>query len=51
MRATAILPGADTVRADKKWLSHSSTRHAPLERFALALPRPDDIKAIVDCLQ
>jgi hypothetical protein len=49
MRATAILPGADIVYADKKWSSHLITRRVLLERCALALPRPADI--IVDRLQ
>jgi hypothetical protein len=45
MRAIAQLPSMPY------WLSHSITRHVPLERFALALPRPADIKVIIDCLQ
>ena len=53
MRATAILPGAGTVRADEEWPGQLITRRVPLE---LALPRPGVIKVTlikvtIDCLQ
>jgi hypothetical protein len=39
------------IRAHTESPGRLITRRAPLECFLLALPRPGDIKVIIDCLQ